>query len=355
MSSSRQTTSPFPCWSTPSSGSAVALVEEIVSAVPTVPSALTVLSSVPVLRQAMTVVPFGRSAIWVPPPLPILSETGPTSLSGEIRRSRISGLPPASFRQETVATPARSTATMRFDRVQFPGVRRRQRQQRAERAVVLDPAAHTRSIRWISKNRPPGDERPSRGRHRYLRFESPAAGEEVDLRAERTRRRHPPGEQPFAFFGHQAPGRQRVARRVGGDAARFRETAAGQHLAFGGESGLRGGALRQAGQEDERWKPKTDEWSLAPAFRFFRLDDLEVGRLGPRDLTGIVGDDEAGAVLARLQLAAGDLAVEGDRVVARRHPLFDFADLPVAVAVFFLAFFGGDAESFCLCVSSSCP
>ena len=266
-SSSRQTTSPLPCRSTPSSGSAVALVEEIVTAVPTVPPALTVLSSVPVLRQATTVAPFGRSAIWVSPPLPILSETGPTSLPGEIRRSRISGLPPASFRQETVATPARSTATLGSTGFNFPGPA--SPASAAGRACRrARPSGPSRSFRWIRK-KPPGDEGPSRGRHRYARFVSPAAGGEVDLRAECTGRRYPPGEQPFAFFGHQAPGRQGVARRVGGDAARFSEAGAGQHLAFGGESGLRRRALRKAGEEDERWKPKTDELELSPGVSAF--------------------------------------------------------------------------------------
>ena len=159
MSSSRQTTSPFPCWSTPSSGSAVALVEEIVSAVPTVPSALTVLSSVPVPRQATTVAPLGRSAIWVAPPLPILSETGPTSLPGEIRRSRISGFPPASFRQETVATPARSTATSGSTGFSFPGPA--SPASTAGRACRrARPSGPSRSIRWIRKHRQATNARP---------------------------------------------------------------------------------------------------------------------------------------------------------------------------------------------------
>ncbi len=267
MSSSRQTTSPFPCWSTPSSGSAVVLVEEIVSAVPTVPPALTVLSSVPVPRQAMTVVPLGRSAIWVAPPLPILSETGPTSLPGEIRRSRISGFPPASFRQETVATPARSTATLGSTGFSFPGS--------GVASVSSGPSVPSCSTqrpitvdsldsKTTARRRRPVPRAPSQSAVR-----TPAAGREVDLRAERARRRCPSGEHPFAFFGHQAPGRQGVARRVGGDAARFREVGAGQHLAFGGESGLRRGALRQAGEEDERWKPKTDESELSPGVWLF--------------------------------------------------------------------------------------
>ena len=133
---------------------------------------------------------------------------GADVLSGEIRRSRISGFPPASFRQETVATPARSTATL----VRPDSVSRGQASPGSTAGPSVPSCSTQRPITVDSldsgNNRQATKARPE-GAIAIRGLISPAAGGEVDLRAERTASAIPTWRAPVRLLrasGSRPPG-----------------------------------------------------------------------------------------------------------------------------------------------------